>query len=88
MLLNEVLVRRFLEGGLQLFKRMWKLILEAHAANLEEPGFRRWSTRAEETHSMLMEDVVGEPTDHPKDGELAEMEVSCTWQASSKKADN
>ena len=54
---------------------MWKQVLEAQVANLKEPRLGGLSTRAEETHSILMEDVVGEPAYHPEDGELVEMEV-------------
>ena len=60
--------------------------METQAANLEEPRFGRWSTSSEESNSKLMEDVISEPAYHPEDGELADMEVACTWQASSKKA--
>ena len=59
------------------------MVLEAEIINLVEPRLSRWSTRLEEVQSMLVENIVGEPTDHTKDCELSNMKMGRTRKSPS-----
>ena len=52
---------------------MRKVVRDAEITDLGEPRLCSQSGEVEEIGCMLMDDVVLEPGDHPKDGKLFEM---------------
>ena len=50
---------------------MREAIFQADITNLVEPGMRRGGSEVEDVSCMIVDDVVLEPSNHAKDGELS-----------------
>ena len=64
---------------------MREAIFQADITDLVEPGMRGGGNEVEDVLGMLVDDVVRQSSNHPKDGELSKVEDGRSWKTASQK---